>query len=312
MRIVVLRGPGLGDLLTAVPALRALRRWRPESSISLACPAALHELVAHWGLADAALAVEPLGPLPAAAGAPDLAVNLYDRGPESTLRLLELGPARLIAFRHDAVPDTRGLPDWRDGEHEVERWCRLLRKCHVRADPRKLDLSVPAQTTAISPGDVVLHPGASAAARRWPADRWAEVARDLREQGLRVVLTGSTAEQRLCLDVAHAAGIPWLDVVAGRTPPLELAALVGRSRLVLCGDTGIAQLAIALRTPSLVLYGPVSPAERGPRDGAGIHRVLWAGRTGDPDADAPDPGLLEITVDDVRHALRELHETIAA
>jgi hypothetical protein len=54
-----------------------------------------------------------------------------------------------------------------------------------------------------------------------------------------------------------------------------------------------------------VLFGPVSPALWGP-PANGRHRVLWAGRTGDPHADAPDPGLLEISPEQVIAALREL------
>jgi ADP-heptose:LPS heptosyltransferase len=67
----------------------------------------------------------------------------------------------------------------------------------------------------------------------------------------------------------------------------------------------VAHLATALGTPSLVLFGPTSPARWGPPDRA-IHRVLWAGRTGDPHASRPDPGLLAIGEDDVLQALETL------
>jgi hypothetical protein len=49
----------------------------------------------------------------------------------------------------------------------------------------------------------------------------------------------------------------------------------------------------------VVLFGPVSPTEWGPPPDRLQHRVLWAGRTGDPHGDLPDPGLLAITTADV-------------
>jgi ADP-heptose:LPS heptosyltransferase len=72
---------------------------------------------------------------------------------------------------------------------------------------------------------------------------------------------------------------------------------------VICGDTGVAHLATALNTPSVLLFGPTSPDTWGPPPSRPIHHVLWAGRTGDPHGTTPDPGLLEIQPDDVLHAL---------
>ncbi len=62
----------------------------------------------------------------------------------------------------------------------------------------------------------------------------------------------------------------------------------------------------ALGTPSVVLFGPTSPARWGPPADRAIHQVLWAGRTGDPHASRPDPGLLEIGESEVLQALEKL------
>ena len=90
-----------------------------------------------------------------------------------------------------------------------------------------------------------------------------------------------------------AAGLPD-DAVRSGGDLVDLARLVAGAGRVACADTGVAHLATALRVPSVVLFGPTSPAEWGPPPDRGRHRVLWAGRRGDPNGAATDPGLLEI------------------
>jgi hypothetical protein len=94
--------------------------------------------------------------------------------------------------------------------------------------------------------------------------------------------------------------------VAGRTDLVELGALVAVAGRVVCGDTGVAHLATALGTPSVLLFGPTSPARWGPPPDREAHVALWAGRTGDPHGTVPDPGLLMISVDDVLAGLAML------
>ncbi|MCW3065414.1 MAG: glycosyl transferase, family 9, partial [Solirubrobacterales bacterium] len=141
---------------------------------------------------------------------------------------------------------------------------------------------------------------------RWPADRWAAVARAERARGRTVVVTGGAGESRLVAEVVLRAGLRRRANLAGRTDLLGLAALVAMSGRVVCGDTGVAHLATALRTPSVVLFGPVGPDAWGPPRERPWHVALWAGQHGDPHGDVPDPGLLALAVGDVSAELAEL------
>jgi hypothetical protein len=115
----------------------------------------------------------------------------------------------------------------------------------------------------------------------------------------KVVVTGSAVDGSLAAQVTVAADLPDGAMLAGRTTLSQLAALVAGASLVVCGDTGIAHLAIAYRTPSVVLFGPVSPQHWGPSPHRPQHVALWAGTTGDTFSDQPDPGLLRITTAEV-------------
>jgi ADP-heptose:LPS heptosyltransferase len=296
-RLVILRALGLGDLLTAVPALRALAAAFPAHRRLLLAPAWLDPLVGLLGgVVDEVLDTEgrraPPARLPAAARDADVAVNLHGRGPGSHAALRAARPRRLIAFGRD---DHAG-PAWREDEHEAARWCRLLTESGVAADPGALDVEAPAGVERH--GATVLHPGAAAPARCWPTARWAAVARAERAAGRRVLVSAGPGEEDAAAATAAAAGLPPGAVRAGGDVG-DLARLVAGAARVACADTGVAHLATALRVPSVVLFGPTPPARWGPPPGRPWHRVLWAGRPGDPNGPAPDPGLLEIEPDAV-------------
>ncbi|MET0235660.1 MAG: glycosyltransferase family 9 protein [Kibdelosporangium sp.] len=283
MRILVLRALGLGDLLTAVPALRALRRAYPSATVTLAAPAWLSDVVERIDAVDELLPTEGLVAINWPGPAPDLAVNLHGRGPRSTGLLRDLRPKRLVA--HDT---------WAEDQHEVDRWCRLLERNGIPADPGDLQLGSSGHR-----GPVVVHPGAGRGVRRWPARRYAEVVHEL---GPDIVVTGSVCEATLVGCVARGAPARIGADLGG------LVDLIAGARLLICGDTGVAHVATAYGTPSVVLFGPVPPAWWGPR--AGPHTTLWHGRHGDVATDRPDPGLLEISVGEVLAAVADLQTRV--
>lgn len=303
--LLILRALGLGDLLTAVPAIRAIARAFPAHYRVLAAPVYLAPLVRLCGGVDEVMDAAPLAPLDDSLQEVDVAVNLHGRGPQSHRVVMQTAPRRLIAFANEEIPQTSGFPQWRPDEHEIDRWCRLLRESGIPADPNDLELAAP-HGDARARGSIVLHPGAASESRRWPSDRWIELCMRLRQEGERVVLTGAAAEFRRCRFIARGAHLPIECVLAGRTDLGDLACIVASARAVVCGDTGMAHIATALHTPSVVLFGPTSPQYWGPPPGRRYHRVLWRGTLGDPHAPVVDPGLASITVNEVLAELRTL------
>ena len=305
--LVALRPLGLGDLLTAVPALRALRAAFPEYRVALAAPSTLAPLAYLSDAVDDVVDTLPLRRINARLERADVVVNLHGKGPESHRLLLASRPRRLLAFANAEVPESSRMPAWQPDEHEVERWCRLLSESGITADPRDLKLKRPSRPApAHARKATVVHPGAASAARRWPPERYAAVARAELRRGRRVVVTGGPGEVGVARAVAVAGGLDGSAVLAGRTDLLELAAVVAAAGRLICGDTGVAHLATAFRTPSVVLFGPTAPALWGPPPDSPSHRPLWRGTTGDPHGGSPDPGLLRIEVEHVLEALADL------
>lgn len=305
--LLMLRARGLGDLLTAVPALRALAAAFPTHRRVLATTAPLAPLALRAGFADEIVPMQRLAPIAWRQHPPAIAVNLHDRGSDSHRVLLATCPARLIAFRHPLVAQSWDGPDWYPDEHDVGRWCRLLSESGVAVDPSRLDVALPSRPVpAEAIGATVLHPGGAGPTRRWPMQRWAEVALAESLERRTVLITGSAADRGLALAIAHRAGLPANVVWAGRTDLLALAAIVERAARVVCGETGVAHLATALRIPSVVLFGSTLPAAAGPPTYRPWHRVLWAETCGGDDGTRTGTGLLRITVEDVMAALESL------
>ena len=311
-RILVLRALNLGDLLVAVPALKAIRRRWPRHHVVLATSGWLAPIVELTGSVDELLPTNGLTPLDRSAARPWLAVNLHGRGPESNSVLDAVEPRHRIGHRGHGWDG----PPWVDGIHERERWCRLLAAHGVPADPTDLALRRP-HLPSPAPGAVVVHPGASYGSRHWPPERYAAVASALAGQGHRVVITGSAAERAMAAEVASLAGLPAGSVLAGRTSLATLAAVVAGAALVVCPDTGVAHLSYAYGTPSVVLFGPApawswGPPAAGPHAAPHPHVARHVAlcrdelRRGDPFAADPDPALLAVSSSRVIAAARQL------
>ena len=121
---------------------------------------------------------------------------------------------------------------------------------------------------------VGLFPGSNAPARRWPAERFAEVARALLAEGRRVVVVGGPGDSAAAGTVA--AGAPGALNVCGETDLPGLAALLSQLRLLVTNDTGPMHLAAAVGIPTVSVWGPSDPEETSP-PGAGHVLVTGPG-----------------------------------
>jgi lipopolysaccharide heptosyltransferase II len=296
-RILCVRLDALGDVLMCTPAIRALREAVPGRSLTLltspAGAAALpfipevDEAIVHaapWMKTDV-----PAEPADLLALAASLSARRFDAAvvfttytqsalPAATLCWLAGIPLRLAHCRENPY---HLLSDWiEDPEprtmvrHEVQRQLELVYRIGT---PRQADAS-PGLSFALRAADLaavrarllrlgidadrpwlLLHPGASAASRRYPAGHWARALGPLvRRTGLPVVLTGSATELGLVDDIRAGCGVA-THSLAGQLSLGELGAALSLAAVALTNNSGPAHVAAAVGTPVVALYALTNP-----------------------------------------------------
>jgi ADP-heptose:LPS heptosyltransferase len=292
-RVAILRALQLGDMLCAVPALRAFRAaWPAAEVVLVGLPWAyafaarfrhlldgFREFPGYPGLPERPPDIAELPGFFAALQAErfDLAVQLHGSGSFVNEVVTLFGARRTAGFFRpgDFVPDAALFRPWPETGLETTRLLTLAESLGAPGDGEALEFPVFESDRAalaraldgnvLTPGSYVcIHPGASVPERRWGAGRFAAVARALAARGLWVVLTGTGAERDLIAAVAGA--VPGAVDLAGRTELGAVGALLEGARLLVCNDTGVSHVAAALRVPSVVISTGDNPARWSPAD----------------------------------------------
>ncbi len=296
-RVLAVRLDNMGDVLMTSPALAALRRRASGTRLTLLASPEGARVAQRIDAVDDCLVYrapwtrQPEGA--AGSSARDMALierlraQRFDAAvvftvctqsalPAALLCRLAGIPLRLAHAREnpyglltDWVPDTDTVASGM--RHEVQRQLDLVRSVGCTTDDEGLRFELapgdaPAMRAALLAAGgqpdrpwIVVHPGASAPSRRYPARRFGEAAEALaRRTGSQIVFTGTAEERPLVDEAAAAMHGPFVDL-AGRLALGPLAALIGGARALLCNNSGPAHLAAALGTPVVVLYALTNP-----------------------------------------------------
>ena len=149
----------------------------------------------------------------------------------------------------------------------------------------------------------ILNPGAGWGAKRWPAERYGQVAKKLAKNGLCSLVNYGPGEEELAVAVERAGEGAARKVSCSVS---ELIALTRRAHLFIGGDTGPMHLAAALKIPVVAIFGPTNPARNGPFGTRSVVLRSASSMTDHTRRREPEQGLLEITVGDVVDATRKL------
>lgn len=289
-RIAIFRALQLGDMLCAVPALRALRGAFRSARITLiGLPWAVELLRRYPAYLDGFIEFPGYPGLPEQAPRSeewprflwqvsrepwDLALQMHGSGRLSNRILAAIPARRTVGF------GLGGL-EYVDRGHEIHRLRRLTDRLgvawlgdHLEFPLAQSDRDECARATGTALGAgryACLHPGGRSG-ERWPVERFARVAAALEDRGLRVVVTGSSLEAPLARAIARGMAGPPIDL-AGRTSLGALGACLAEAAVVVANDTGAGHLATALGVPSVLLFAASQRERWAPLDRA-RHRVL--------------------------------------
>lgn len=336
LRLLVVRLGAMGDILHSLPAITALRQAHPEWLIGWA-------IEPQWRGLFSANACEPGTPgMPLVNRLHLVPAKKWARAPLHPATLGEMRAVRreIRAQRYDVVVEMQGavraamVARWAHtgrivgearprefaakwffsekvetrGVHVIEQSLEVARAIAADDLPMMLpllprDAAADAKAAALPQPFVLLSPGAGWGAKRWPADRYGSVARQLADAGFSVVINSGPAEEHLAGEIVRSSN----GQARILTPDVsELIAVTRRASLAIAGDTGPLHLACALGIPVVGIYGPTDPARNGP-----FHcrsRVLRHPESVRDHArrSQPEVGLLTITPEAVTRAALEL------
>lgn len=297
MKILVRGTNWIGDAVMSVPALRELRRIFPDDSITLHtrswadglfCDADfLDEIVtydpAKWRIRDVLDNSQFLK-----RDDYDLAVILPNSFESAMTSYLSRIPRR-IGYNKDLrgllLTDPVAVPEWKSRRHEVFYYLNLISEIEKRIVGRdtvgqfvpdiSIDVSAErrraaAKTIAEMAGGaggptIALGVGSTnSRAKRWPADRYAQLAERLgTELNVSIVLVGSADDSKVAAEVASMANVRIADL-CGRTTIAEAVALLSEVDVLVSNDMGLAHIAPAVGTRTVVIFGPTDPTTTRP------------------------------------------------
>ncbi|MFY1705586.1 glycosyltransferase family 9 protein [Micromonospora sp. WMMA1923] len=278
-RIAVLRANALGDFIFILPALDALRAAYPGAEIVLlGAPWHAKLLRDRPGPVDRVAVVPPAPGIRAAEPGEaegrlaafltaarterfDLALQLHGGGANSNPVVSGLGARVTAGLRAEDAPPLDRWVRYVYYQHEVLRYLEVVTLVGAPATTIVPRLAVTdtdrAEARAVlgEPGRprVALHPGATDTRRRWPVERFAEVARELATAGYEVLVTGTPSERAVVDRLVTLAEAPVRPLV-GTLGLGGLAACYAECALVVSNDTGPLHLAAAVGTATVGVY----------------------------------------------------------
>ena len=282
-RILVVHQGALGDLILALPAIKALRdALQPARMEMMGHPWTL-ALVSGHPYADAIMEINRGAMAPFFQEAAALPAEIC-RHLEEFAAAFCFSRSETLAYnlRRAGIRQVFTLPSFPGKRmHVIDHHLSSLKAVgiaaaatppmiHLRHEERQEAEQFLLQKDWDFQEIVALHPGAGSRKKAWPAARFAALARALASAGHKILILEGPADKAAAAEVmAGLSGIPYL--LVQDLPVTTLAALIGLACLFIGNDSGISHLAAALKRPTIALFGPTDPYVWAPRN----DRVFW-------------------------------------
>jgi lipopolysaccharide heptosyltransferase II len=292
--ILCVRLDSIGDVIMTTPAMRALKDSHPDRRITLMTSSAgatiaplipdLDDLIVYdspWLKAttprpDSTPEFAMIEQLRQVQFDAAVIFTVYSQNPLPSAFLCYMADIPLrLAHCHENPYQllTHWIKDPEPQEftrHEVQRQLDLVGSVGCTVADSSMRLQVPAAvkqhiltvldeiTLQQNQPWVVIHPGATAPSRRYPAESFAIVARQLVDAGIQIIFTGTTPETEWVESIRQRMGVPSWSLV-DRLNLTELTALLEIAPLLISNNTGPVHMAAAVGTPVVDLYALTNP-----------------------------------------------------
>jgi heptosyltransferase-3 len=257
LKILVLRGGALGDLLLTFPVLDAIRRGFPQSFVEF------------WGIypqagllqsVDRVARLDSLEVLPLFISDP-IPIGLSRRLREFDLAVSFLSDPEGVVAEHLVSAGVQKVvnrsPMMQPGVHAVHQLATVL-------EPLGLELRDPVPSLAIDRNEnpkslLGFHPGSGSAAKNWPVESWIGFAVKGARQFENLLVIGGEADDAVIRSFQRRCRLPVIQTMLH--PNLwDLARALSKCSFFVGHDTGVTHLAAAVKTPTVALFGPTDPA----------------------------------------------------
>ena len=290
--VLVLRFSAVGDVVLTSPAIEALKVAWPEARIVYALKERLAHLVQHNPNVDEVVALRAgEGPLSYArrlrAVKPTAVLDLHGKIRSKILRALIPSVRKVVWHKRDfrdTLPVKLALRPYHASMLFADRYHAAVEELVGRELPRgrlryflgpddvaEAERVLRASGVDLSRPIFGLSPGANWETKRWPAERFAGLARRALAEGVQVAVQGSEAEAPLGASIAQLA--PGTVDLCGKLDLRALGGFIARCAAFAANDSGPMHIARALGVPTLAFFGSTDP---GMFDFTG-HQLLFAG-----------------------------------
>jgi len=282
-RVLVVRLRSIGDTVLTTPSLAALKRFVPNAEVDILLEDWVAPVLDGFPHVDNVVTLERGSTAARARLARQLRANRYDvvynlhGGTTATLLTRATGAKHRVGYKtyqyarlHNHLSPSSSLLWGRDKTHSVEQQLALLGWTGVPVSDRpptqlavtpEADDSIVGLLQSAQVPDrefAVIHPAAAFATKQWAANKFAAVAADLRSRGLEIVVITAPDQKPVIEELAENMAAPVIAFTDLSLP--EVTALLARARLFVGNDSGIAHMAAAVQTPSVVVFGSSNTA----------------------------------------------------
>ncbi len=276
-RVLVVKLRSIGDTVLSTPSLIALRRFLPDAQIDILLEDWVAPVLDGFDVVDNVISVgkgssERLKTAWKLRGQKyDVAINLHG-GTTATMFVRASGARHRIGYSYYQYPFlynhllSSSTDFWkREKTHSAEQLLALVGFVGVPVDPliktrlvakqRSID-AIKARNPKFEISDLkfaLLHPSTAFFTKQWPTENFARTAEFLVGKGLQIVAVGSKSEKAVLDDLRRFSTVP-ITTFDDLTLP-EVTALASKARVFVGNDSGIAHIAAAVGTPSVVVFG---------------------------------------------------------